>query len=174
MSKFEMSDLLITSATATFTDSSSQIVPRDGNCIAAIAFTDPSRPRAVVCVGAHDNSEISKSLTCYIRKRRFFIETATTLRRASFQIRRMHNSRLSARASALPSRNAFSKVWGTFNDRESSERLVSQINESHDVTSWLKVVVEKMCWQAGNQYPLFRSDLSQQNLIANLQVDVNG
>lgn len=41
---------------------------------------------------------------------------------------------------------------------EFSEFLSCKIDKfCHDITSWLKVVVEKVCWKAVNQFPLFGS-----------------
>jgi hypothetical protein len=63
---------------------------------------------------------------------------------------------------AFPLGTSILSVFHSVDNCETPKSLSCKINEFlHDAASWLKVMVEDLRWQAGNQVPLFRSYLSQ-------------
>lgn len=65
---------------------------------------------------------------------------------------------VSTSAFTNPLHTSIWRIFHTINDSESSESLSCKVDECrHNVTSWLRVVVEKVCWKAVNQSPLFGS-----------------
>jgi hypothetical protein len=72
-----------------------------------------------------------------------------------------NHSTISARTLTSPSRISLWIIFISVEYGELSKCLSGKINKvfrcCHGVTSWLKVVVEKVCWKAVNQFPLFGS-----------------
>ena len=92
---------------------------------------------------------------------RFNTKAPTALSVSVFQISALDNNCFSAFAKAFPSSFPSLGVFLAANNSESSKCLARKINKvfrcGHGVTSWLKVVVERVCWKAVNQFPLFGS-----------------
>lgn len=67
---------------------------------------------------------------------------------------------VSADAAAFPSCASILAIGDTASNGKPHKCLSGEVDEVlgvHDVTSWLKVVVERVCWKAVNQFPLFGS-----------------
>lgn len=88
----------------------------------------------------------------------FVTSASAALAKTFSQVASLTYRLVPAIAAAFPAGASAFVICDATNYCEPSKYLSGKINElRHDVTSWLKVVVEKVCWKAVNQFPLFGS-----------------
>ena len=105
----------------------------------------------------------------------FFAKASTTFNTTGTQIRSSDNSNISARALAFPACiSVFVYVGSPVYNSKSVKGLTNKIVDfRHKVISWLKILVDDVCWQTVNQLPLFGSYPSQQLFVADVGRGVN-
>lgn len=86
------------------------------------------------------------------------VDTATTLSMLRPKMSPVAYADFSASTVAFPAGKPLFAISDTASNGKMPESFPGKILQCrHDVTSWLRVVVEKVCWKAVNQSPLFGS-----------------
>jgi hypothetical protein len=155
-------------ATATICISATQIRSGGYGNAATGAHTLPKQTQVFCAPGEFNNGEPSKGFSCEINKPPIAFCSAATANFSRAQVSGCANPSTPTGTLAFPSCTTACVICYLFNYGKISEYLSCKIHKCrHALTSWLKVLVDGLCWKADNQIPPFGcTSLSSKGIVA--------